>query len=179
MNTIYIILSVILLFWVLLKYHKKRKNELLSLELQSIYDKVEIDFISNGVNNLTNDEIEFLKAYKRIAYNSYLLDIRLIIIAFKEQQKDKSYKSKNKNIDIIMSNQSSEFKGLLNEFHRVSFKKVKLSCLNSGFLWIIFVLFFKTIVTCNVNIIKKKFSLRAITQVLNPTGVGYVAPQTC
>lgn len=178
MNVLYIILALVILFWVLFKYYKARKNELYALELQSIYDKMEIDFIANKNNKMTNDEIEFLKSYKRIAQNSYLLDIRCIIIAIKEQKKQNNT-TRDQSIESIVDGQSKEFNELLNQFHRVSFKKVRISFLNSGFLWILLVVLLRSFFTCDLSFLKKKFSLKSVMKVLNPTGMGYVAPQGC
>lgn len=178
MNIVYIILSLVILFWVLFKYYKARKNELLALELQSIYDKIEIEFIANENNRMSNDEIKFLKAYKRMAYNPELLDIRCIIIAVKEQRKQ--YNSERaKFIEDIVNRQSKEFNDLLDKFHRVSFKKVKMSLLNSGFLWICLVVLFRSFFTFDLSFFKRKINLRSAMKVLSPTGIGYVAPQPC
>lgn len=178
MNVLYIILALIVLFWVLFKYYKKRKNELYALELQSIYDKIEIDFIANETNKMSNDEIDFLKSYKRIAENSYFLDIRCLIIAHKEKEKYRN-RERLKEINNIVERQSDEFKKLLKQFHRVSYEKVRFSFYNSGFLWICAVVLFQSFLTCNISFLPKKESIKSVMDVLSPSGMGYVTPQAC
>lgn len=178
MNVLYIILALIVLFWVLFKYYKKRKNELYTLELQSIYDKIEIAFITNEGNKMSNDEIEFLKSYKRIVENSYFLDIRCLIIAHKEQKKYRN-RERLKEINNIVERQSDEFKKLLEQFHHVSYEKVRFSFYNSGFLWICAVVLFQSFSTCSISFLPKKESLKSVMDVLSPSGMRYVTPQTC
>lgn len=178
MNIVCIMLSLVILFWVLFKYYKARKNELFALELQSIYDKMEIDFICNEKNRMSNDEIDFLKTYKRIAHNSYMLDIRCIIIAVKEKSKRDNTERTN-DIENIVKNQSKEFNRLLDQFHKVAFKKVRMSLLNSGFVWICIVVLFQSFFSCNISSLQNRLSLKSVMKVLSPTGIGYVQTQAC
>ena len=153
MNTFFIVFSIVSLSWLMIKYYKKRKRELLALELSSIYDKMEINFIQN--NDMDNDEIEYIKIYKSVATNPWTLDIRCILVAHQEMKKQEN-KTTNSRIDEIDKSQGEEFIELRKEFGKIAARITKLSLFNSGFLLVVCIVLFKSLLSFDTKGISNK-----------------------
>ncbi|MDR1877631.1 MAG: hypothetical protein LBQ84_08430, partial [Flavobacteriaceae bacterium] len=83
-------------------------------ELISHYDKIEYYFLKNN-SHFTNEEIKFLKIFKRIAVNPNFLDIQILMIGKDNSDKEK-LRSDKEWFDAMIDKQQDEFKNILNNF---------------------------------------------------------------
>lgn len=140
MNFIIAFISVLLVSYLMISYFKRQQKYVLSKELSTIFDEMELNFIKNS-KNLTNDEIAFIKVYKQISTNPEFLDVHLLLIS-KFESNDKKLSDKKVWFDAMFKQQDENFKSLVEKFDIVAGKLIKLSLYNSSFVLFVLKIFF-------------------------------------
>lgn len=123
----------------MISYYKREKKYIISKKLSSIFDKMELNFISNS-KNLSNDEIRFIKVYKHISVNPEFLDVHLLLIT-KFQSNAKKFKTNKEWFHRMFNEQDDEFKALVKSFDSQAEKLIRLSYYSSSFLFFVLKIF--------------------------------------
>lgn len=133
------IISIIILLYLSVTGRIRSVRFRHKLELNRIYDHMELYFVKNGIH-LNTDTVKLLKIYKNLVVNSQLLDLRFLVITnelAKNKANAKRYQNLNTWFNKTMESMDPEFKTIAQEFDAHSEALVTLSLWKPQFVYVL------------------------------------------
>lgn len=132
MLTLGLVLLVVVLFFLFVNSSVKDLRLKYKNELRIIYDKLEIQFIKDGIR-LDNNALKFLKSYKVTAANTDFLDFQVLWAIHDLAGDTKVHKVKD-DFDKVRNSLSNESNQLLKDFDSYAVKLIYISALKPDFI---------------------------------------------